>query len=469
LPIGKAYKNSFSLTGNEQQPSAAAVQTSLGLLGGDASGLSGLPGWGPDIWHEGIIDPQVYATWWWSQGTNGGAVQVTNIINTWNANGMLFALTNRGLSPWIQLDAAWMQPNRINGDIVVNSNLYPSGLVALRQYVNSTGFKLEGGIYYVGLVTNEFSSGISGFQANTDDPSVMHVAASTPLTVSHDITTFYPYFDSIRVADYQPADGSQALAGYSLQSMRQWSFYAKYPGGAFYKLYGYTNRIGLSWFIGGTPNFHPDTAANINVLNCDHVSSGAVGTAVSSAVDALRQNHTNSSWAIGPGHFMSIFCANVHQAPDLISWRSMLTAGALHSMLIQTDDNSDQAYYNEITNSVLLDVYFDSAYHPAWRHFDDGRNSAWIKPLTVGRYAVAWFNESTTNHQVTLPWNAFIAPRNWRPIQPPPMFTALNSWMAATNVWSGSEMGVFNNADYPFNSTIGPGNLLFVVFTPVSN
>ena len=465
-------QTSGGIVGASQQPFGANVQSRLGVIGGDASGLSSLTSHGPDVWQDGITHPQVYITGWWEYGTNYGATEITNDIATIITNGMFTALTNRGLKPTIMLDAAWMQKERIGGLIVVNSNLYPSGMVAFKRYVNSKGFLLEGGIYYTGTLTNSEFVGILGNQSSTDSATDMKVAASTPWTVSKDVNMFYDYFDSIRVADYQPSSGNQQTVGYQLQSLRQWSFFVKYPGGIVPTKRGQTNRLGLSWFMGESPHLIPETAFYINNLCQDQFVVDRT-TPVSTAAYGLRYNHTNGSWTIGAGHFMSHFIVGWNQgtteerASALTNgtyWTSLITAGAMHSATFQLNNSTPNEAFWAMTNSAVMDVYFDKHYHPAWPVFDDSLNSTWVKPLSDGKYAVAMFNQSTTNKTVAFNFTSLTPPRSWRPIQRPPDFENTNTVMSVYNIWAKTNIGYFDSS---FEVTVPASNFVWVMLSPV--
>ena len=465
-----AYLNSYGALGEQAQPTGARTQSRLGIIGGDASGMASLPAAGHDIWHEGIQAPQVYATLWWDYSTNSNqAGYWTNVIEKWQTNGTFHAITNRGQQPWIMLDAVVYNGTRDgSGSLVVNSNLFPSGVEPLVNFAHARGYKVEVGIYYSTLLSNTLSVGVLGSYSSTTNPADLKVGCMTPLTISRDMVKVYQSgADSVRIADYQDLEGTHGTAGWQLQSLRSAAHYAKYPGGYHWQQWGFRNRIGLSWFMGSPPAVLADVATHINVLNQDQFISSSVGGPVSQGFAKLRYDWTNTAWMYGKGHFISLSgaFANSAETSDLI-WRGDLTKAAMSGALVQFDATSSQTMHNTFTNADYLDIFFDQDSHPAWRHSDDGRNSVWVKPMSKGRYAVLFGNESTTNTTFYFALTNFIPPKTWNPIQQPPDFDLYSGLsFAVRDVWNATNFSTITSV---LGKDVVASNMVLTVWTPIT-
>lgn len=472
-PIPRSYMATYVGNTNTSQQLGVSEYAHFPYVGGSGATLSGLPVHGQEIWSRMPVPPMVFTTWTPSlDGTNNcNEAYVSNVVRNLNLDGLVAACTNKGIPVMIDINAGWHGARDGNGYQTWNTTLFPRGIPFLANYCHTNAGR------YVQLELHQYFSGRVSNNWFSVSPSYVQTPSTVNL-VGRDIYQFYTWgIDSVLIADGAQEDASGS-PGFAQLMTRQVCQELLYPGGLVPALKSFTNLISFNCFLTrlgplgvGQSLVTPGAAYEINRWQDDQGDQAGPnpGVAIDRAMFQARVTWTNRAQFAGKGHYFS----DVYVSESVVNdadWQSKLAMGVMfpYGMTIYTN-NPSTAILKSLTNSTYLDIFADANQDPAFPIFDNGSGStsAWCKPMSGGKFAVVFANESGSSAAMSFNWNQIVSPRSFLPVGTTTYPFSINSSQAylATDVWNATNKGTFQGT---FSDTVLAHTAGFYLFTPVA-
>lgn len=282
---------------------------------------------------------------------------------------------------YIVLDDGWMAKKRDgNGNLVADSQKFPSGMKALADYIHSKGLKF--GLYNcAGTLTCAGYPGTRGYEYQ-----------DARLYASFEID--YLKFDWCSTEGINAKEAYKTMSKAIKTAGRPMVFSLCEWGGN--KPWLWATDVGHLWRTTG------DIYAGWEGIKSNGSWSANSVTKIIDSQDSLRKY-------AGPGHWNDPDMLEVGNGMKLNEDRAHFTMWCmLAAPLIAGNDmrNMSRNTLDILTNKAVIAVNQDQLGVQAYKYMVKDSVETWIKPLKDNEVAVCFFNRSAKPQQVNLDWKA---------------------------------------------------------------
>ncbi|MDE2107001.1 MAG: hypothetical protein KGL39_57875, partial [Patescibacteria group bacterium] len=417
-------------------------------VGGSASAMSDLP---PDRTVVGSLLPNRPFIWTtypgFTTGTNaqGSESEITNMMNNWTTNGLLAALTNNNLVPFVWFDpTSW---NLTNGrPLGIDTRYYPSGTNLFRT-IHSWGFKAAQQMYFDTSPTNKY---LDGFGNVTNANGLHYTPITTMNQVASDAFTFRLWGCDMEIAADMGSDSLFApkqtqVARKAINASLYPPDVVGLPATTYQNLWspalaGSTQPMSIGFYYPTTCQGAPEIASDVNMLMHDgNVEGGGVNYPGSNTLSWLRWDWTNEVPLLSPGHWgVPQWLHTGSTTNQNMQSLAASIAGNTPIGLACDFTNISSTYLPILTDPVFLQAASDNSQIPSAKLRDDGTGaiSAWLNQQQNGRLCVSVFNENSYATNISCDFSNFARGQSW---------TANAAWGYGT-LLSGTTLTVSNVA-----------------------
>lgn len=328
--------------------------------------------------------PTIAYTPWWETFLTNNAAWCSNKINELNTNGFVTAVQAVGARPIWWWDDTLTQTNRIAGSLVIDSNLYPSGIQPVVAYARSKGFNIG---MYTAFATNTCAG-----------------RAGTPRwAVQQDVNWFASIsgMDALKVDNCGDAGfGSVATdAAYEIDlgvlfnnAIENLPFQSGFGGTNTRPVFLLASSV---WATSGTPMIQTRVTSQINSWQ-DPIGSIVPPVEGTSNVVRFLARSTNMVNYTGEGHFTDLFgfdAPNMNSNTIVASMTACVMAPS--PIIVGGITNANRQWF---TNIEAYRIHQDDLVLPGFCFSNNvsGLN-IWKRQLANGDFAVAVFNLGASN------------------------------------------------------------------------
>lgn len=328
--------------------------------------------------------PTIAYTPWWETFLTNNAAWSSNKINELNTNGFVAAVQAVGARPIWWWDDTLTQTNRINGSLVIDSNLYPAGIQPVVAYARSKGFNIG---MYTAFATNTCAG-----------------RAGTPRwAVQQDVNWFASIsgMDALKVDNCGDAgQGSVATdAAYEIDlgvlfnnAIENLPFQSGFGGTNTRPVFLLASSV---WATSGTPLIQTRVTSQLNSWQ-DPIGSVVPPVEGTSNVVRFLARATNVVNYTGEGHFTDLFGFDVPNMNSNTIVAAMTACAILPSPIIVGGiTNANRQWF---TNTELYAIHQDDLTLPGFCFSNNASGlNIWKRQLANGDFAVAVFNLGASN------------------------------------------------------------------------
>lgn len=456
------------------QMAGVPVSTSIPYIGGSVATAADHPTHGQIA--RAMKTPPICISSWTGATNLLNEASISNIMVKMSTNGFTFAMTNSGITPWLQMDmnVLWITNKRdANGLLAINTSAFPSG-TKLIGLVQSNGYKALLDLNKYATPTNEVDLDFTltaGIVGNA-------IPAMTPQTVVPDLHQLIWWgFDGVYAGD-EPATRTPGTELMFTRRMANAVLYTTPQGdptmrsinsvtlgtNAQGRAYSQLAIFNITLDFGSTP---PTTFDDVNVNLYDGTTgwNERIASPPNQAVQqmnyvraAMLYELPYATHGIAGGTVTTFGCNNSVLNPsigDTNSYQWQFSRAAMCLNCIFISDSPSLAFganvLNALTNATFLRIHQDPLCRAPWTIFDNGatNTSARYRELTDGQIALWLCNETNSTATITTTWSQMNLPTNVT--------------YDVFSVWDKTDMGLSNNT---FTATISPTNEMLYLLTP---